>query len=347
MLRGLKQAGLVTAQRYGLFKVVSSSRFRNSKVLILGYHGVSLKDEHQWNPFAYVSPQTLRQRLEIIKRNKCTVLSLEEAIQHLKHGHLPERSVVLTFDDGTHDFYSIVLPMLQEFGYPATVYLTTYYVENPFPSTPGIWSYLLWKARNVKVNARKLLDSDVTFDLSSDAGRATAVQQIRSRALSQNLDARGREALSQRLAQLLGIDYQQVLDEKVLQLMRPSEIQAVARAGASVQMHMHVHVTPSECRAYIDNLEENRRFIVNLTRSTPHHFCYPGGVYDQQSVRWLRDHGIESATTCNPGLTTVKTDRLQIPRLMDCSAISEMVFESWIVGLGPLIYGHPQRPMHA
>ena len=47
--------------------------------------------------------------------------------------------------------------------------------------------------------------------------------------------------------------------------------------------------------------------------------------------------GIQSATTCDLGLCSAKTDHLLIPRLIDSSYISDTGFESWLVGVGALL----------
>ncbi len=80
MLRTLKQACLSTGRSCGLFKLASSSHFRNSRLLVLGYHGVSLEDEHRWDPSLFLSPDIFRHRMEALKRSACTVVSLEEGL---------------------------------------------------------------------------------------------------------------------------------------------------------------------------------------------------------------------------------------------------------------------------
>ena len=341
-LRSLKQICLTTGKHCGLFKLASTSGFRNSRVLVLGYHGVSLGDEHLWDPSLYLSADTFRRRMEALKRSRCTVLSLEEALSLIAANELPERSVVLTFDDGTYDFYRVAWPILREFGYPATVYLTTYYVEHRYASTPGIWSYLLWKANGSSVNVREILGKDVIFSLKDESGRAEAMRQIRTFVGSENVDAKYRNIFSEKLANILGLDFTSICDRRILQLMSPEEVHELGRDGVSVQMHMHVHLSPPVREAYIDNLEANHKFITKLTGSKPNHFCYPSGCYSQENVDWLRECGVESATTCEPGLFSARTERLLIPRLMDSSNMSDTVFESWLVGIGALL---PHRRM--
>ena len=337
MLRTLKQAGLSAGRSCGLFKLASSSRFRNSRLLVLGYHGISLEDEHQWNPSTFLSPEVFRHRMEALKRTGCTILSLEEGLGLTAEGRLPDRAVVLTFDDGTYDFYKTVWPILREFRYPATLYLTTYYAELQYPVPREIWSYMLWKTNIPSVSARRLVGKDVIFNLKDKSGRDEAFRQIVSFADSENMDGHRRYALTERLAQILGIEFDSLCRKRICHLLKPEEVRELAGSGVSVQMHMHHHRSPAMREAFIDNLQTNRALIEKMTGRGSHHFCYPSGYYNRESVSWLREYGIESATTCDLGLCSPMTDPLLVPRLIDSSYISDAGFESWLVGIGALI----------
>src|ERR1017187_5051619 len=132
MLRLLKINTLRLGRGLGVFGAVAGSRWRQQRLLILCYHGLSLKDEHKWRSL-FVTPTFFRNRLEILVRLQYRVLPLGDAVRMLREGSLPPKSVAITFDDGFHDFYQFGFPLLREFGFPATVYQTTYYCAHPFP----------------------------------------------------------------------------------------------------------------------------------------------------------------------------------------------------------------------
>jgi peptidoglycan/xylan/chitin deacetylase (PgdA/CDA1 family) len=50
---------------------------------------------------------------------------------------LPERAVVLTFDDGFEDFYRQALPLLVRYGFTASLYVTTGWVQDAGPLAAG------------------------------------------------------------------------------------------------------------------------------------------------------------------------------------------------------------------
>ena len=104
MLKDAKLAVLRAGKASGLF--AASNRLRTQRLLILCYHGFSIEDEHQWNPSLYIGTPTFRSRLEMLRSGGHRVLPLGEALHALYRNELPPRSVVITIDDGSFDFYA-------------------------------------------------------------------------------------------------------------------------------------------------------------------------------------------------------------------------------------------------
>ena len=144
----LKEALFTVAKRTGAFALVRDSEWRRQRLLILCYHGVSLRDEHEWNTALYVTPDVLRMRLRFLRDGGYTILPLDAACRLLRERRLPPRSVALTFDDASVDFGVAALPILREFGAPATLYLSSYYTSVRLPVFNPMLSYVLWKGRD-------------------------------------------------------------------------------------------------------------------------------------------------------------------------------------------------------
>lgn len=74
-------------------------------------------------------PRTLRTALAMLQRRRIRVLGLGEAMDRLRSSAPVSKAVVLTVDDGYADFLTTGLPVLQEFGCPVTVFLTTGFLD--------------------------------------------------------------------------------------------------------------------------------------------------------------------------------------------------------------------------
>jgi peptidoglycan/xylan/chitin deacetylase (PgdA/CDA1 family) len=97
-------------------------------VLILAYHRVNPEVRDGLS----VSPSTLRQHLEtLIGRGWSNVVLEEEIASGL--ATMPRKTFAVTFDDGYQDNFVHALPVLDELGVRATVYLVSDMIDSPEP----------------------------------------------------------------------------------------------------------------------------------------------------------------------------------------------------------------------
>ena len=65
-----------------------------------------------------------------LKANGYNVISIQDVINAKNAGkQLPEKAVVLTFDDGYKSFYTYVMPLLKAFQYPATLAIVGSWID--------------------------------------------------------------------------------------------------------------------------------------------------------------------------------------------------------------------------
>ena len=334
MLRTAKIAALVLADSLGLNAIFLRSRWRRERLLILCYHGISLDDEHQWDPSLYMPPALLRARLQELRDRGCTVLPLAEALTRLDEGTLPRAAVAITFDDGGYDFYKAAWPVLREFDYPATVYLTTYYSEYNKPVFDPMASYLLWKGRGQVLELKEASLGPIMLD---DQGRERAFRQLLAWAQDKPLSGREKDSLLARLAAALGVDYAALCRRRILHIMTPAEAAKLAAQGLDLQLHTHRHFISRERGRFVQEIDDNLLRLRQISAVPPRHYCYPMGAFYPEFPGWLRELGIESATTCRPGIADRHMDRLLLPRLVDTSDLTGYEFRAWLSGLASLL----------
>lgn len=336
----MKLITLRASKSMGLYSIVSKSRWRKNRLLILCYHGIALDDEHLWSSL-YVSSQHLRKRFLFMKENNYTVLPLDVGLQLLNDGQLPPKSVAITFDDGFYDFFKIGAPLLKEFNYHATLYLTTHYCMSRLPVFPPMIMYLLWKG------AGQTLDTDgltagrrkIFLEKDNPSLRLSLFSQMEQHARDTNLDADRSDMLARVLAGRLGIDYDGLVGRRILTPMTPEEVRSLDGGDISVQLHTHTHRAPTEKSLFLKELQDNARAITSMrpNDAAPTHFCYPNNSYDSRHITWLKETGILSATTGEPQLVSRTSNPLRLPRLIDVMGKTELEFEGWLSGVSVLL----------
>jgi peptidoglycan/xylan/chitin deacetylase (PgdA/CDA1 family) len=88
-----------------------------------------------------ISEDSLESQLRWFRQQGFVGLTFAECEHRRAAGNLPQRSLVITFDDG----YASVLrakPILDEFGFPATVFIVKSFMETGEPRWTGIAAWL-------------------------------------------------------------------------------------------------------------------------------------------------------------------------------------------------------------
>jgi len=105
-----------------------STRTTHKKIPILMYHSIAEDATPNFKPFT-VPPALFAEHMTYLHSNGYTPLTVTQFIT--RRGGvvmLPERPVMITFDDGFADFFTAALPILQRHNFNATMYIPTAYV---------------------------------------------------------------------------------------------------------------------------------------------------------------------------------------------------------------------------
>jgi peptidoglycan/xylan/chitin deacetylase (PgdA/CDA1 family) len=338
VLKRAKRGLLDVCSGLGFSEQLLASRWRTERLLILCYHGIAMSDEDEWDPALYMQSSLLKARFQQLRDRSCNVLPLGEGIWRLFAGSLPPRAVAITFDDGAFDFYAVAWPIIREFGYPVTVYVPTYYVEFNRPVFDPMSSYLIWKALGKRKSFPPVWREDNLLDASGSAQACTELGEFSRRG---KLSGREKDDLLCSLAAALDIDYNDLCSRRVLHLMNSTELAEVAHAGVDIQLHTHRHRVSTRRERFMQEIDDNRRSIENLTQRPARHFCYPGGFQIPRFQEWLPECQVESATTCVPGIAASSCSPFLLPRLVDTCGLSMQEFDAWICGIAAFLPGRP------
>jgi peptidoglycan/xylan/chitin deacetylase (PgdA/CDA1 family) len=126
------------------------SREREFWVPILMYHYISVPpaDADVYRKDLSVSPEHFREQMQWLKDNGYQTISLTHLVYALNIGwpKLPEKPIILTFDDGYVDNYEQAFPILKEMEFSGTFFILTDVTDR---TEPGYMTWDMIKEMNV------------------------------------------------------------------------------------------------------------------------------------------------------------------------------------------------------
>ncbi len=191
----------------------------SDRPLILGYHAISAS----WRTNLAVSEDNLRTQLAYLERRGYVGFTVTEAERRRRDRTLPPRSVVVTFDDGYASTLRAI-PILEEFGFPGTVFIVTTFVESGEPlSWRGI-EHWHDPATIAELKTLSWQDAEALVTRGWEIGSHTMTHPLLTRATDQRLWeelAASRTAIEHRLGHCSALAYPYgVADSRVAEVAR-------------------------------------------------------------------------------------------------------------------------------
>ncbi len=167
---------------------------QTSKIPILTYHSI---DES--GSVISTSPDTFRKQMQFLAGADFNIVSLKTLGESLlENAALPPKTIVLTFDDGFQNFYTSAFPVLNEYNFPATVFLITDYCGK----------FNDWAGNLLTLEPSKLMDWDEIKELSKNNIEFAAHSRTHPDLTKLNTDKAAREIVESKLVieERLGVE---------------------------------------------------------------------------------------------------------------------------------------------
>jgi peptidoglycan/xylan/chitin deacetylase (PgdA/CDA1 family) len=145
------------------------------------------------------------------------------------------------------------------------------------------------------------------------------------------------------LAERVGVDFNEFLSSRLLQIMSAEEIRNLPDDLVDVQLHTHRHRVPLDRAMFEREVQENREYLEPLRGNRAMDgFCYPSGVTNPQFLPWLRDLGVRTATRILPR-ASVSPNSSCFEASWIRWRLSQLEFEGWLTGIAQMLRRSPSR----
>ncbi|HEY7661157.1 MAG TPA: polysaccharide deacetylase family protein [Actinomycetota bacterium] len=277
-------------------------RRASDRLAVLAYHGVD-------------DPGRFEQHLDRVRQGAAAV-SLDDVLAAFSGGRsLPDRAVLITFDDGHRSVLELAMPLLMERGMPAVAFVVAGVVDS---DRPFWWTEVIDLAGNGGV-----VDEMAGLDPADLVRALKRVPDDRRRAAIAEL-GRTASAPAAPLPQLTSAD-----------------LRTLESAGIAIGNHTWGHPCLSRCDAGTcrAEIEEAHRMLSNVLGHEPRSFAYPDGDRDDRAAVVLRELGYEAAFLFDHRLSPRRpADTMAVSRLRVNSTTTLDRFDTIASGLHPSLH---------
>jgi len=228
-------------------------------------------------------------------------VSLAEVVEAARQRtRLPERAVLVTFDDAYRDFATNAWPILRAAGVPATLFVATSFADDP---RRRFWWDRLWHALRTTAREELALGSGRVLPLVGEADRVLA-----SRELGARIKSLEHEPAMDEVGRLLGELGVREAPDGDPAVLGWAELRRLAAEGVTLAAHTRTHPLldrVSTARA-VKEIAGSREDLQREVGPAPAVLAYPAGAAGPAAVESARRAGIALAFTTRRGGNDVR-----------------------------------------
>jgi len=281
------------------------NRYTANTATVLMMHGISQDGKESG---CEVTADLFARYLGYLKESSYNVISLTDYVAAIRNKKSLTKTVVFTVDDGYRNFYENCYPLFREFDYPATVFLTSDFIEKRL--------FMWWDQIEYAVQTTELVDIDLTdrglgkFSLATHADRSGAAYVISE--YCKKLPDDDRRTLVDWLVEIAEVD----ISDQPRGRYEPltwDNINEMSQNRIEFYPHSKTHPIMSRIsyQQKLHELSESKRLLEARLNRPMEIFCYPNGQMqdiDAEVIRALEESGYSVAVTSIPGFNTTKAN---------------------------------------
>jgi len=296
---------------------------------VLTYHRVAnLHDSPNLHPqIISATPANFTKQMRFLTK-RYRIVSMPEVLEAIaKKERLPQRAVLITFDDAYYDFGEVAWPILKSLNLPATLFVPTAYPDQP---ARAFWWDRLYRAA---MNTARI-------ELRSTPVGILPLADIKMRQQSLKRLQNYIKKIPHGEAMALIDEICDKLDSTALaqkSVLSWNELRQLAKEGVTLCAHTQTHPIMTQL-----STEEVRQEVVRSQNDLQREigaalpiFCYPGGSHDDTVVKILKEEGFAAAFTTLKGQNDLcTTDPLRLRRTNMTRRTSLPIFRLRLLRVG-------------
>lgn len=281
-------------------------------VMLVTYHSINEYHEERIRVPNIVTPSIFELQIRYMV-SAAKLITLQEYLDHLQERRpLPQKSIVITFDDGYKDNLTIASPILQKYGAPATFFISTGYIGSDKVKWEDRLSYLVRRSK-AEVISLGFPSGNITLNIGGKTDKFRAInilvsilghcnQSEKEKALIELGEQLKVESVNPTGVMLTWDDVRKLADTPGYTI------------GSHTVTHQHLtRISPDDVRWELTTSKECLEKEIGRPVKS---FTYPKGDFNEGVVTAVRSAGYTSAGTIEYGQNSIHSDPFRLRRVI-------------------------------